>query len=260
MSYKPSFDNNRRQIAQRQQTITLVMGAVSLLLIIAGGFLLWMWFSGTNMAVAFFATDTPTPTETPLPTDTLEPSAPSTITETPTETVEPATPTAIAPFQITVQAGDTLQGLAELHSLDETIGWLIIMQYNGMEEAFLFAGQSLIIPHPDAQLFTPTPLPALSAGSEIDYMVLPGDTGADVAARFLSTLDGIVDANEGYYEERYGIPFNIDFLRIGDIIKVPIRLITPTFGPPPTETPAGTLTPTPEATSGGSPVPTVASP
>jgi LysM repeat protein len=246
MSYKTSFTSNRQKMSQRQQYITLGMSALAVLLVAIGLLLIWMWFSGRTTFAAIFATSTPTPTETPLPTDTPGPSDTPTISPIPSETLEATlapTDTAIAPFQITVQAGDTLQGLAEQHSLDETIGWLIIMQYNGMDEAFLFAGQSLIIPHPDALLFTPTPIPALSAGTAIDYMVLPGDTGASIAAEFLSTLDGMIDANEGYYEERYGIPFNIDFLRIGDIIKVPIRLITPTFGPPPTEIPSGTATP-----------------
>jgi LysM repeat protein len=149
------------------------------------------------------------------------------------------TATAAAPFTYVVEEGDTLVGLADKFGLDPDVGFLIIMDYNNWEQGrFLVLGETIIIPHPDAQLFTPSPIPALVAGSEILYRVLPGDTVASIAEQFLSTVDAIIAANE------IGDPNNIG---VGDILFVPIRLITATFGPPPsaTITPGGpTFTPT----------------
>lgn len=245
MSFKPSFQSSKEAMRRKRQTTTLVFSVLAILLVALGVWMIWMWGSGSSLIADFMATDTPIatgtnePTGTPLPpSETMIPTASSVPTDGPTST-------ALAPFQITVESGDSLVSLAEKYGLDPDLGWLIIMQYNAMDNTALFLNQTLIIPHPDAELFTPTPIPA--SAKIVEYLILPGDTGKSIADQFLSTLAGIEDENEGYYEDRYGFTFEINFLRIGDIIRVPVRLVTPTYAPPNTNTPTpavdGTATP-----------------
>lgn len=252
MSYQPSYKSSKQSQAQRQQTMMLVFGILAILMLAIGVLFVWLWATGAPSIASVFASDTPTATASNTPTNTLEPSLTPTITLSPTATLESTiapTNTAAVPFQVTVQSGDSLQGLALQHGLDETYGWLIIMQYNQLEEAILYVGDTLVIPNPDAELYTPTTIPFLPAGTDIDYLVLPGDTGAIIADKFLSTLEGIEASNATYYEERYGTAFDINFLRVGDVIKVPVRLVTPTFGPSATQD--GAVNETPQPTAAG---------
>jgi LysM repeat protein len=82
---------------------------------------------------------------------------------------------------------------------------------------------------------TPTPLPeGLPRAFEIDYLVLPGDTLAAIAAQFASTEDAIIEAND---------LDNPNQIFEGQLLKVPIRLVTPTPGPSPTSPASATPTP-----------------
>lgn len=238
MSYQPPY-KTIESYRRRQRYGPIIIGGLALLFIIAGLVFLWLWLTDTSLgSLAMFATDVPSPTYTSTPSPpTVTPSA----SAPPTETLPPTegpTPTADAPFEYTVESGDTLGGLAERFGLDLEIGHLLIQDMNNWTPGrFLQVGEVLIIPPPGTTLFTPTPIPPnLSAGTEIVYRVLPGDTLASIAAEFFSTIDGIIEANDILDPNQIGV---------GDLLFVPIRLVTPTFGPPPTDTPEinGSITP-----------------
>jgi LysM repeat protein len=88
---------------------------------------------------------------------------------------------------------------------------------------------------------TPTPLPPnLRRGAKIEYFVMPGDSIKIIAEKFLSTVEDIIDENDLE---------NPDAIFPGQILLVPYRMVTPTFGPSPT--PEGvTVTETPTPTEG----------
>lgn len=228
---------------RRQRYLPTVFAILAVLLVSAGLFFLWVWFSGRSLTGFSLApAPTPVPAATMRPTVTLIP----TRTEAPTATLPPTlqySPTALIPFPITVQPGDTLVGLAELFGLDPEIGVLLIWDYNGWEPGHIIQpGDTIIIPHPDAQLFTPTPIPTgLAPGTEILYRVLPGDSLGSIAEEFLSTVEAIIEAND---------LDNPDAIGVGDWLLVPVNLVTPQPsdtplpGPPPSITPFPTPTPT----------------
>jgi uncharacterized protein YkwD len=82
----------------------------------------------------------------------------------------------------------------------------------------------------------------------IEYSVLPGDTLAGIAVRFNSLAEEIIEQNEIE---------NPNALAVGDILEIPVNLITPTPTLPPTSTPVtptvavGTPTPTQAAAGTG---------
>jgi LysM repeat protein len=232
MRYKPPYTllKSARGRSGRANILLYVLGGLSLLMI-AGGLLVttnWVRAGGPG---ALFPSDTPTPTMTYTPSTT------PTITNTPTLTALPATPTASAPFQYTVELGDTITSIAEKFDVD----FIIVMLLNGLNnDSVLSVGQVLIIPDPNMPVPTPTLLPAgLGRGDEIQYFVLRGDTLAAIAAEFYSTEDAIIEAND------LADPNSIF---VGQLLIVPVNLITPTPGPSPTPQgtpPPNTLTPTP---------------
>ncbi len=222
-----------------------VMAAAAIILLLAGVYVTYSWVnSGGLGAISIFASDTPTSTITLTSSHT--PTASQTASITPTIT-ESSTPTASAPFLYTVAQDDTLSEIADKFGVD----FIIIMALNGLSnESVLFVGEELVIPDPNMLLPDPTSFPEnLSRGTEIDYLVLPGDTVAIIAEKFLSTEDGIIDANE---------LDNPNEIFVGQILKVPIRLVTPTPGPSPTATiPADQITVEASSTSEGSATPTL---
>jgi LysM repeat protein len=232
MRYKPPYTllKSARGRSGRANILLYVLGGVSLLMI-AGGFLVttnWVRAGGPG---ALFPSDTPTPTMT------FTPSTTPTITNTPTLTALPATPTASAPFQYTVELGDTITSIAEKFDVD----FIIVMLLNGLNnDSVLSVGQVLIIPDPNMPVPTPTLLPSgLGRGDEIQYFVLRGDTLAAIAAEFYSTEDAIIEAND---------LLDPNSIFVGQLLIVPVNLITPTPGPSPTPQgtpPPNTLTPTP---------------
>lgn len=206
------------------------------MLFLSGLYITSRWVGAGGLgAIPLFASDTPTPSNTPTPS--LTPTITLTPSETPTETPVP-TATASEPFLYTVQAGDTLSDIAERFQVD----FIIIMILNGLNnESVLQVGEQLIIPNPDMEIPEPTSIPdGLPRGFEIDYLVLPGDTLAIIAAQFASTEDAIIEAND---------LDNPNQIFVGQLLKVPVRLVTPTPGPSPTSpaspTPSSTPSPTP---------------
>lgn len=234
MRYKPPYTllKTGRGRGGRKNILLYVLSGASLLLIAAGLFVTTNWVSAGGPGALF-------PSDTPTPTMTFTPSNTPTITNTPTLTPIPATPTASAPFEYTVESGDTITSIAEKFNVD----FVIIMLLNGLDNDSAFSiavGQVLTIPDPNMPIPTPTPLPeGLRRGDEIQYFVLRGDTIAAIAAEFFSTEDAIIEAND------LDDPNSIF---VGQLLIVPVNLVTPTPGPSPTPLgtpPPNTLTPTP---------------
>lgn len=213
---------------RRERMVPLVLGAFAVVLLVVGVFLIVIWFTGENppSLPSILASDTPTPTNTHTP-------VPPTATATITLTLEPTeTPTPSGPITYVVQEGDTLSSIAEEFGV--SIDVLIAANPDIENAASIFVGQEIIIPPPDTELPTNTPLPeTLVPGTIIEYVVRAGDTLQSIAAQFNSTAEAIAEENEMEIT---------DVLFVGDVLKVPVGIATPT----PTFTPNPfTATPTP---------------
>lgn len=160
----------------------------------------------------------PTPTRRPTATATAPSPAPT------------ATP-APTPIMHKIAAGESLALIAEKYGLTaKEIAEANAMTVNDM----IYPGQELTIPPPrpgGAPLPTPTP-----TGGTLLYTVQAGDTLSEIAERFDSQLDWILQANKRRLD---------DMLRPGDRLLIPLSNRTPT----PTLSPTPTVTPTPSATS-----------
>jgi histidine triad (HIT) family protein len=187
---------------------------------------------------AMLATDTATPTVTFTPTSTATATATSTETMTPTIT---NTPTPSAPFQYTILEGDNLVVIAQKFNLAED-GIPLILQLNptiAQNLGVIFPGQTIFIPNPDMHLPTATPIPAdVPRGTRYTYLVLPGDTLAGIAAKFNSTVEAIMEANE--IEDANALSAYVE-------LQIPVNMVTATPTRPPTSTAVGG-TPTPFST------------
>ena len=218
---------------RQQRGPFLVYGAIGL--VVLGVILLIVWLSsGENAPLGgLFATDTPTPTMTFTPTNTSTPSITPTITETSTTT---STATPSGPFPYIILEGDTLDAIAAKFNLGDDGILLILDQNPSIINDFngvIFVGQTILIPPPGTTRPTSTPIPAdLGRGTLIEYRVLPGDTLAGIAARFNSLEENIVTENE---------IDNANALQVGQILQIPVNLVTATATLPPTSTP---ITPT----------------
>jgi uncharacterized protein YkwD len=207
-------------------------GAIAL--VVLGFILLVYWLTRPGQPLGqYFATDTPTATVTYTPTNTSTPTLTPTITETPTVTV---TSTPSEPFDYVIQEGDSLDAIAQRFNLGPDGILLIYYQNQAVMEAnegIIKVGETIKIPLPGSVLPTTTPIPAnLPRGTKVEYRVLPGDTLAGIAVRFNSLPDNIIEEN------------NIEdanALQAGDILQIPVNLVTATATLPPTSTP---ITPT----------------
>jgi len=172
--------------------IPLLLGALAVVLLVVGLFLIVVWVTGDNppRLPAIFASDTPVPTDTPTP---LPPSATPTITLTP----EPSlTPTPSGPLTYIVEEGDTL---------------FSISQQFGVTMDVLITANNLA--NPD------TPLPeSVVPGSLIEYVVKTGDNLQSIAVKFNSTVDAIAKAND--LDPK-------DVLFVGRRLLVPVNIVTP---------------------------------
>lgn len=229
---------------RQQRGPLLVYGAIALVVIGIVVLLIWLFSSGQKPIGGLFPTDTPTPTLTftPTNTNTLTPTA--TITETPTITL---TPTRSGPTDYIVQEGDSLDAIAQRSGLGED-GVLLILDANPVIinelNGVIQVGQKITIPAPGTTRPSATPIPAdITRGTKIDYRVLPGDTLAGIAAKFNSKTEDIISVNKIE---------NANVLAVGQLLKVPVNLVTATATLPPTSTP---VSPT---VAGQTPVPPAA--
>ncbi len=220
---------------RQQSTILFVYGAAGLL-VLAGIALLIIWLTGPSKPLAaVFATQTPTPTKTSTPTQTPRATETPTITSTPTQTV---TSTPSGPFLYTVQQGDSLQIISDKYKLGDD-GIPLILMLNPYDQAsgsgidpgspVIFPGEQIWLPNPDLKLPTATPIPAnLPRGTLLNYIVQSGDTLAVVAAKFNSTVEDIVKQNN---------LADANSIFVGQTLKIPVNIVTPTATRPPTSTP-----------------------
>jgi len=210
----------------------LLYGAIGL--VVLGLIVIAIWlFQPGQMINAMLATETPTATFTLTPTNTSTPTATATITETPTVTL---TSTPSEPFPYVIQQGDSLSAIAEKNNLGQD-GVLLIYYLNpdilGKYNGNIQEGQTILIPIPGTILPTRTPVPAnLPRGTKINYTVLAGDTLAGIAARFNSKTEDIITLNK---------IDNANALNVGDVLQIPINLVTATATLSSTSTP---VTPT----------------
>ena len=150
----------------------------------------------------------------------------------PSRTLEPSeTPTPSGPLTYVVEEGDSLASIAD--QFEVTIDQLIAAN-NLVDPNNIGVGSQLIIPDPDSELPTETPLPeTLVPGSTIEYVVKSGDVLQLIAEQFNSTVEAIAQANDID-------PADVLFVGIKLIIQV--NIVTPV----PTDTPSPfTATPTP---------------
>jgi uncharacterized protein YkwD len=215
-------------------------GAIAL--VVLGLILLIYWLTRPEMPLGqYFATDTPTATMTSTPTNTATATLTSTITETPTVTL---TVTPSEPFPYTIQEGDSLEALAQRFNLGPDGAQLIYFQNLALMEAnngFIRVGDTIEIPLPGAVLPTSTPIPPnLRPGTLVEHRVLPGETLAGIAFRFNSIAENIMEEN--------GIT-DANTLQAGQILQIPVNLVTPTPTLPATSTPVSPTAPAGQATS-----------
>jgi LysM repeat protein len=218
---------------RRNRFLPLLIRAAAVLLVLGGITVLVLSLSGGGK-ITLFATKTPTPTITPSPTNTVPPTATATITSTPTQTT---TPTPSAPFYYIIQENDYLSTIAEKFNLGENGVILILMLNPAIDPVTqtIFAGTEILIPPPGWPIPTMTPWPQDAPhGTKINYFVMPGDSLGVIAARFLSTIEEIGKANPDVLTDVNSPIYP------GQILIVPVNLVTPV--------PSRTVTLTPTST------------
>jgi LysM repeat protein len=224
---------------KKQKLGPYIIGGVAILLAVAGVVLLIVYLVGGSSGggISLFKSKTPTPTETPTPTP-VTPTATATMTATITNTpsITP-TATASAPFEYQVQEGDNCTLIAEQFEVDIEV---LLVLNNLSSNCFITPGQTILIPAPGQELPTATPLPSdIAPGTLIEYRVRPGDSLYAIAEEFNSTVERIVNETNKYRRNNDLDEMENDTnLLVGDIIVIPVNIITPV----PTAT--NTLTPT----------------
>lgn len=251
-----SIGSYRKRNRGRQNAIVIAAGVL-----LVGGIALliyWMTLPGKPINL-MLATETPTPTSTFTPTSTNTPTVTSTETPSPTITF---TPTFSAPFTYTIQDGDSLAVIAEKFVLgDDAIPLILLLNPFNSETGvgidpvtqIVIPGQVILLPNPDMQLPTATSIPSdLRSGTLIPYTVQSGDSLGAIADLFNSTIDAIIEENSIE---------NPNALFVGQVLQIPVNLVTPTATRPPTSTPItpgpGTFLPTATSTPiNAAPLPT----
>ena len=246
MSVNETIESYRKR---RNQMTPLLLGGLALVLVVVGIIIVVTSLHGGGLA-KLLATKTPTPTVTPTVTDTPAPTDTVTVTASPTVT---PTGTPSAPQNYVVQEGDTLTSIVNDHNLGKN-GLILIYMLNPLAKdpttgattgidpstGFITVGETIIIPNPGMQLPTATPLPTgLFPGSRITYQVLPGDSLAGIAIKMNSTVAAIVAANQAIMKKDGANTV----LYQGEVIVVPIDLVTPVPTKRVTPTPTPTATP-----------------
>jgi LysM repeat protein len=143
-----------------------------------------------------------------------------------------------------VQAGDYLELISQKYNLgDDGIQLILLLNpYGGIDQATgypkgidpqnpkILPGQVILLPNPGMQLPTSTTVPLdLPRGQKEDYIVRSGDSLAKIAALFNSTAEDIIKEN------------NItdpNAIRVGQLLVIPVNMVTPTATRPPTSTAA----------------------
>ena len=221
-----------KKYANRQRYMPYILGGLAGVLALVGILLIISVATGSgNIFKSLFATKTPTPTATFTPTATVPSPTP---TITPTETLTPTptlTSTPSGPQYYTVQQNDDCWTLASTFQVD----LLVLLAINNFAPGTcpIQPGMQILIPAPGQALPTATPLPTgLPRGYEIEYTIMSGETLADLASRFNSTVEDIMTLNKIKDE---------NLIYVGQVIKIRINLVTPTPTLAPTSTLSGVI-------------------
>jgi LysM repeat protein len=234
---------------RRQQMMPFIVGGLAVLLVAIGIIILVVWFTGSNRpAIGLFASPTPTATETSTATPvtpTLTPTLTSTETLVPTETV---TPTPSGPYEYEVLEADTCWDIAVKFEVDLDV---LLALNNFGNQCPISPGDRILIPAPDQQLPTETPIPAdMPRGTKIEYQIKTGETLAIIAGKFNSTIEEIIKETNIYYRaENLPLLEDQNAIQAGQIIIVPANIVTPTPTLGPTSTSAASATVQPTATT-----------
>jgi LysM repeat protein len=222
---------------RRARMVPAILMAIAGIILI-GIVLLVVAAMSNGPGLGLLRTETPTasvtPTQSPTattqpPTDTPAPTATETVTSGPSPT-----PTQVVHV---VVEGESLFSVAELYSANVCN----IMAVNGITDpSLLSVGQTLIIPPPDVEIPTATPLPTdVPRGTIFSYVVGCGETLDEIAAKFNSTGTDIADRND------ITDPLSI---QIGQVLEVRANIATPTPTATSTSTPPVTAAPVATAT------------
>jgi len=247
------IDSYRRR-QQRSKRAPLMVGIAALLLVVGAAIIIfWLFDSKPNIPFLSPSTDTPTATMTFTATRTATPTHTATVTAT--EVPPTITPTATttgtpaSPFIYVVKEGDNLTQIAALFNVADPC---LIIQLNSTtinpKKPIIYVGQNLLIPPPGLSRPTATPIQASFRGV-IEYTVNPGEGLLQIATKFNSTLNAILQQN--------GLK-TTDVLQACQVILIPVNIATPapTFTPKPAGGTPGaimTLTPAPTATATATP-------
>lgn len=236
MSKKENPQKMISSYKRRQQVLPFVMWAFAVLLILVGVIILIIWLVGPNKPqISLFSSATPTAsaTNTPTPvTPTSTPTNTATITETPTASI---TPTRSGPIEYTVLDGDTCYDIAASFEID----MMVLLAINNFDAGScpINPGDKIIIPAPNQELPTATPWPAnLPRGTKLPYIVQFGDTLDIIADKFLTTVEIIMEEND---------LDNANQIFAGQILQIPVNMITVTPTRAATVTPNPSNSPTP---------------
>ncbi|MCD4753232.1 MAG: LysM peptidoglycan-binding domain-containing protein [Anaerolineaceae bacterium] len=208
---------------KRQRRVPFVIGLIAALLVLGGIALIVFSLTDVDLgsALSIFATKTLTPTITPTatslpPTSTF--TVTSTITWTPTITI---TPKISGPFEYIVEVGDNCWDIANKFEVE--IAVLQAINNFSSDSCPISPGDTIIIPGPDTELPTVTPIPDdLPSGTEIEYTVVFEDSLSGIADKFNSLVEDIMEINE--LEDENSI-------YVGQILTVRVNLPTPTPEP-----------------------------
>jgi len=234
---------------RKQKLLPFILGGAAALLVVVGIVFLVIWLvGGGDGQVSLFKTKTPTPTITSTPTEV--PPTP-TVTQTPTETMVPsptATLTPSGPFEYTVKENDNCWDIAQTFKVDI----LLLLTINNFgNTCSINPGDTILIPAPDQEMPTETPIPTnLARGTKIEYIVKTGDTLDGIASRLGSTVDEII-RETNLYNAKNDLEEITDenSIQAGDVLIVPVYIVTPTPTVVPTSTPRPSTTAAPTATT-----------
>ena len=226
---------------KRSRINPILIWVFAAILVIGGIVVIVLALNGGGISFTLFATKTPTVTITPSPTVTNTPTNTPTITSTPTLT---ATPTPSSPFYYIIQQDDSLGGIAEKFSLgDEGVIQILMLNPDiDPTSQIIYVGQEILVPPPGWPMPTLTPWPSDAfRGTEINYLVLSGDTLNSIAIEFNSTIEDIIEANPDILEDE------VSLIYPGQILVIPVNMVTPvpTLAATATTSPTGSVTPTP---------------
>jgi LysM repeat protein len=202
---------------KRQQIMPFLIGGLAGISILGGIVLLVYWLSGPNKpGLAMFASKTSSPTFTFTPSP-ITPTSTITLSPTLEPSLSPAaSATPSGPFEYTVVDGDYCGKIAAQFSTE--VRALVLLNPTLGAQCNIKVGQKILIPLPGAILPSDTPIPPnIRAGTIIEYTINPGDTIGKIAQKFNSIAETIMTNNK---------ITDPNLIFVGQVIKIPVNIIT----------------------------------